>query len=111
MVRVAIITGGSSGIGLETARALAAKGCRVYEFSRREAPQDPCHRRVDVTDEAAARAAVDEIAAREGCTAIIGIDAHDPDIIANLPLRQRALDILNGLGMKILDRLPGVEAK
>ena len=52
-----------------------------------------------------------EIAAQEGCTAIIGIDAHDPDIIANLPLRRKAMDILNGLGMKILDRLPGVKAK
>ena len=66
MQKIAIVTGGTSGIGQATVRALRAAGCAVYEFSRREAPQDPFHRRVDVTDEAAVRAAVDDIATREG---------------------------------------------
>lgn len=67
MERIAIITGGSSGIGLETARALAAAGCRVYEFSRRDAQFDFMrHMRVDVTDENAVREAVDAVAREAG---------------------------------------------
>ena len=51
--KIAIVTGGTSGIGLCTAAALKEKGCKVYTFSRREA-NDPrfTHIRVDVTDEA-----------------------------------------------------------
>ena len=63
---IVILTGGTSGIGLAAAEALRARGCVVYEFSRRGAPQDPHHRGVDVTDEAAVRAAVAEILALEG---------------------------------------------
>ena len=33
--RVAVITGGSSGIGLHAARALRSRGLNVYELSRR----------------------------------------------------------------------------
>lgn len=33
--RVAVITGGSSGIGLNAARALRDRGLNVYELSRR----------------------------------------------------------------------------
>lgn len=36
MGKIVINTGGTSGIGLETARFLANKGCKVYELSRRE---------------------------------------------------------------------------
>ena len=67
MERIAIITGGSSGIGLETARALAAAGCRVYEFSRRDAAFDFMrHMRVDVTDEQAVREAVNAVVQEAG---------------------------------------------
>ncbi len=67
MERIAIITGGSSGIGLETARVLAAAGCRVYEFSRRDAQFDFMrHMRVDVTDENAVREAVDAVVREAG---------------------------------------------
>ena len=34
MEKVVIVTGGTSGIGLNTARILEEKGCRVYEFRR-----------------------------------------------------------------------------
>ena len=66
-VKIAIVTGGSSGIGLEAAKALKNKGVKVYEFSRREA-QTPgiIHMSVDVTDEQAVNDAVSKIIEQEG---------------------------------------------
>ena len=67
MKKIAIITGGTSGIGLETAKCLAAAGCTVYEFSRREADLPGIrHMRVDVADAVQVRDAVDQIFATEG---------------------------------------------
>ena len=68
MNKVIVITGGSSGIGLETAKALADQGCRVYALSRRGAGADGriIHLQADVTIDAQCRAAVDEIVRREG---------------------------------------------
>lgn len=64
---VAIVTGGSSGIGRATAGCLASGGLKVYEFSRREIPQEGViHKSVDVTDEAAVQAAVSEVFDEEG---------------------------------------------
>ena len=65
--KVAIVTGGSSGIGLCTAAALHDKGCKVYTFSRREFT-DPrfTHIRVDVTDPDAAETAVRRVFEAEG---------------------------------------------
>ena len=52
MAEIAVVTGGSSGIGRCTARSLLDAGCRVYELSRREIPQDGViHLSADVTDE------------------------------------------------------------
>lgn len=67
MKRIVILTGGSSGIGLETVKALLERGCTVYEFSRRafEFP-GMIHMCVDVADEAQVRAAVEAVVAREG---------------------------------------------
>ena len=65
MGKVVIVTGGTSGIGQATVRLLREKGCAVYEFSRR-ASDDPNHFSVDVTDEAAVRAAVDAVIKKEG---------------------------------------------
>ena len=65
--KVAIVTGGSSGIGLATAEALAASGCKVYDLSRRAFfHPEISHLSVDVTDEAAVKAAMAEIADKEG---------------------------------------------
>ena len=66
MNEVVIITGGTSGIGLATAKLLRSKGYRVYDFSRRPHADTPDHLSVDVTDEAAVRAAVEALYAREG---------------------------------------------
>ena len=61
-MKVAIVTGGSGGIGRCTALSLAKAGCRVFEFSRHETPtQGLEHITADVTDEAAVKAAVEEV--------------------------------------------------
>jgi len=65
--KTAVVTGGSSGIGLETARALAAAGCRVYVICRREfSSPELTVLRADVTDESAVRAAIDAAAKEAG---------------------------------------------
>ena len=66
MNKVIILTGGTSGIGKATTELLRRQGCTVYEFSRRPAPSDPWHMGVDVTDDAAVKAAVDAVYSREG---------------------------------------------
>lgn len=67
MNKVAIVTGGSSGIGRCTAAALNAAGCTVYEFSRRRIPAEGInHIDADVTKEEQVRSAVAEVVAREG---------------------------------------------
>ena len=60
--KVAIVTGGSSGIGRETALALQRAGCRVYEFSRRKRiAEDILHVGCDVTDEEQVRMAIRQV--------------------------------------------------
>ena len=66
MDKVVILTGGTSGIGRAVVEQLRQRGCRVYEFSRRAAEADDRHFSVDVTDDAAVKAAVDAVAAKEG---------------------------------------------
>ena len=65
--KIAIVTGGTSGIGLCTAAALSGKGCKVYTFSRRDF-NDPrfTHMQVDVTDPDAVETAVRAIFEKEG---------------------------------------------
>lgn len=67
MDKVCVVTGGSSGIGRCTAAALRDKGCRVYELSRHERPQEGVvHIDADLTVEEQVKSAVAEILAREG---------------------------------------------
>ena len=67
MNKIAIVTGGSGGIGRCTAQELKKAGCTVYEFSRREkSAEGIIHLSVDVTDEAQVRDAVEEVVRREG---------------------------------------------
>lgn len=64
--KVAIVTGGNSGIGLCTAKALRDAGCTVYEFSRRVIENEGIiHITADVTDEKAVIAAVAEVMNKE----------------------------------------------
>ena len=71
--KVAIVTGGSSGIGRCTAGALRENGYTVYEFSRRDIPMEGVkHCSVDVTDETAVKTAIRQIAEDEnGIEAVI----------------------------------------
>lgn len=65
--KIALVTGGSSGIGRCTAIALRDAGCAVYELSRRDCPPGGVvHIGADVTDENAVTKAVEAILARSG---------------------------------------------
>ena len=65
--KVAVVTGGSSGIGRETALALKARGCTVYEFSRHDAAvPGVTHVQCDVSDEGQFAAAVQQVMDAEG---------------------------------------------
>lgn len=66
MGRVAVVTGGSSGIGLCTARSLKEKGCIVYELSRHEGTEEFFHITADVTDEAQVSHAIAQVLEKEG---------------------------------------------
>ena len=64
---IAIVTGGSSGIGRQTALALSKAGVKVYEFSRRQSENEGMiHLGTDVTDELAVKSSVNEVLLREG---------------------------------------------
>lgn len=65
--KIALVTGGNSGIGKCTAIALRDKGCKVYEMSRRDIPcEGIIHLTADVTDENAVRNAVKSTIEAEG---------------------------------------------
>src|SRR6476661_4327073 len=70
--KVALVTGGSSGIGEATARAPAADGFVVYAVARRTEPMEALSESgvhifsMDVTDDASVVAGVDRIIAEQG---------------------------------------------
>lgn len=65
--KVAVVTGGSNGIGLAAVQALLKAGVVVYELSRREVVSHPAHHIVcDVTDERAVVSAVSGVLQAEG---------------------------------------------
>lgn len=67
MSKIAVVTGGTSGIGRETALALQAAGYTVYELSRSAAGVESLHHiTADITKEDTVTAAVAQIVAAEG---------------------------------------------
>ena len=67
MSKIAVVTGGTSGIGRETALYLTQNGCTVYELSRRaEGVEGLRHISADVTDEESVRRAVEQILREAG---------------------------------------------
>lgn len=65
--KVALVTGGSGGIGRYTAMSLKDAGCIVYEFSRHEKLVEGIHHlTVDVTDEKQVCDAINQIVSTEG---------------------------------------------
>ena len=52
-----------------------------------------------------------EIAAHEGCTAIIGIDAHNNQYLETPFYYDRAVKTLKELGIKTIDRIPFLKRK
>lgn len=65
--KIAVVTGGSSGIGRCVADALNKKGVKVYEFSRRNIPLPGItHITADVTNESAVIEAVKKVTQTEG---------------------------------------------
>ena len=88
MKSVAIVTGGTSGIGLATARALCSRNVTVYCLSRHPVELEGiAHLVADVSDEEQVFRAVEEIFRREGRIDILmnnygGTDAkHDHDLL------------------------------
>lgn len=114
--KIAIVTGGASGIGLATARGFAAEGAQVTVFDR--APQDiglPV-RAVDVTDAAAVRRAVDEVARTWGGVDVLVNNAGvgTPVTVERMALEEwrRVLAVnLDGMFHCTQAVLPGMKAR
>lgn len=67
MKKVCLITGGTSGIGLCTAKSMAESGYTVYEISRRkEGNSSVCHFQGDITDEKTLEPIISAIMEKEG---------------------------------------------
>ena len=73
MKKIAVVTGGSSGIGLAVVKEFVAKGYFVFELSRRESQSqaDVVHIKADVTDEAQLEVAFEEIAKHGDISALV----------------------------------------
>lgn len=71
-IKTALVTGGTSGIGLAVARRLAGSGIKVYCLSRREFKEEGMtHVRADVTDHEQVRKAVESVCAAEGAIDLV----------------------------------------
>ncbi len=89
--KVAIVTGGTSGIGLAAVEALRQRGCIVYALSRHG--DIPC----DVSEEESARAAVQTVLEKEGRIDILvncaGMGISGAAELTPLDMAKRQLDV------------------
>ncbi len=115
--KVALVTGGSSGIGLAAVNALAKAGVRVYETSRRDIElENAVHLPGDVTDEAAMEMVVKTVLDREGridilvCCAGFGISGAVE--YTALEAAKRQLDVnFFGVVNAVKAALPGMRQR
>lgn len=94
--RIALVTGGSSGIGARLVRVLADEGFTVISLARRRPPYDDpaiIGVEVDLSDPVATRQAAEELAARHEITTIV----HNAGIIREKPLEEVTQDDLDTL--------------
>ena len=108
MSEIAVITGGTSGIGRATALCLREAGYTVYELSRRpEGVEGLHHIRCDITDEDQVRSAVAEIMDRAGRIDVLvnnaGFGISGAVEFTNTAEAQRLLDV-NFFGMVRMNR-------
>lgn len=80
--RVALVTGGSKGIGLAIARALAAEGCALHLVSRTRASLEAARVEIAVRHGVAVRVHALDLSAR-GCAGALGAACGDIDILVN----------------------------
>lgn len=107
--KTVLLTGASSGIGLDAARLLAADGFRVYAAARRTAPMADLNNddiipvQLDITDADSARRCIDLIMEREGRIDILinnaGYGSYGP--IEEVPLseaeRQMQVNVIGAM--------------
>ena len=93
---IAIVTGGSTGIGLEICRQLMNKDYRVLNLSRRAAElehEDLINIKVDLGDRGATEAVASQIAEDHA----IGVFVHNAGVIRGAPVEKVQLDDLDYL--------------
>ena len=93
---IAIVTGGSTGIGLEICRQLMNKDYRVLNLSRRAAElehEDLINIKVDLGDRGATEAVASQIAQDHA----IGVFVHNAGVIRGAPIENVQLDDLDYL--------------
>ena len=121
-MKVVLITGASSGIGFDAAKALALKGYKVYAAARRTALMEPLREfgveplRMDLTDPASVDEAVSRIGSESGGIDILVNNAGYGYLgaIENVPLEEARKQMeVNLFGLAGLCRavIPGMREK
>ena len=97
MARVAIVTGGASGIGLAIAERLVKDGLTVAVFDMNETSVGAASLKVDVSDQARVREAVGEVATTLGAPTVLvnnaGIDGFSPFLDIDADTWNRTINI------------------
>jgi NAD(P)-dependent dehydrogenase (short-subunit alcohol dehydrogenase family) len=115
VIRVAVVTGASSGIGAALCHALRAEGWRVVGLSRRPAPAADEHEECDVSDRASIDAAATRVLERHPRIDLLANNAGIPArgrFLTTDPGRIEEVMRVNYLGSVwcLLAFLPGLEA-